>query len=152
MVEQPNSGDLHILTADSKIHVVRPSASAYPAEAVQPVQYTHPELRSSFWMGLAFSPCGRYLASGSARGGLMTWDTEARNVRGYNRSVMTEVQATKLGMGQSWDGTGKEREVNAVDWGYDMVSRMLLLRARLISSWQLAQMISVREYGGKMRI
>ena len=82
----------------------------------------------------------------------MTWDTEARNVRGYNRSVMTEVQATKLGMGQSWDGTGKEREVNAVDWGYDMVSRMLLLRARLISSWQLAQMISVREYGGKMRI
>jgi denticleless len=74
-------------------------------------------------MGLAFSPCGRYLASGSARGGLMTWDTASREVQGYNRSpTMTVVNATKLGMGQTWDGTGKEREVNAVDWGYDMVS------------------------------
>jgi len=79
-------------------------------------------------MGLAFSPCGRYLASGSARGGLMTWDTEANSAKGYNRErTTTEVNAMKLGMGHTWDGTGKEREVNAVDWGYDMVSELRYL-------------------------
>lgn len=125
MVEQPSTGDVHILTADSRIHAVRPSATTTQAEAIQPVQYTHSELRSSFWMGLAFSPCGRYLASGSARGGLMTWDTEAKSAKGYNRQrTTTEVNATKLGMDHTWDGTGKEREVNAVDWGYDMVSKL----------------------------
>lgn len=126
MAEQPTTGDLHVLTGDSKVHVLRPSAvvsapSDSLAEAIQPIRYTHPELKSSFWMGLAFSSCGRYLASGSSRGGVMTWDTKQVSM---GRGVVTEVTATRLGMGTSWEGlvSGRDREVNAVDWGYDMVS------------------------------
>jgi denticleless len=126
MIEQPSTGDLHILTADSKVHVVRPSAlvsgCSGTEEAIQPIRYTHPELRSSFWMGLSFSPCGRYLASGSSRGGVMTWDTCPTATRGYNVSGMRDVVATKIGLGDAVQGWEREREVNAVDWGYDMVS------------------------------
>ena len=123
MVEQPTTGDLFALTADSKVHVLRPSA-AQPqgateslAEAIQPVTYGHPHLRSNFWISLAFSPCGRYLASGSPKGGIMTWDTAAYS--GVSRHGVQEIIGTRFGMGP---GTG-DREINAVDWGYDMVSR-----------------------------
>ena len=137
MVEQPTTGDLHILTGDSQIHVVRPTAATsctssgglgslgLLSEAIQPVKYTHPELRSTFWMGLAFSPCGRYLASGSARRGLMTWDVARNdsNVVRLGAGGAREVVATRLGMGDGWRGSQeRDREVNAVDWGYDMVS------------------------------
>jgi denticleless len=120
MCEQPSTGDLHILTGDSKIHVVRPSLNVAGdnSDLIQPVRYVHPELRSNFWMGISFSPCGRYLASGSTKGGVMAWDTASRprSVRGS----VNEVVATRLSLGESCDG--REREVNAVDWGYDMVS------------------------------
>lgn len=122
MCEQPSTGDLHVLTGDSKIHVVRPSLNVAGdnSDLIQPVRYVHPELRSNFWMGISFSPCGRYLASGSTKGGVMTWDTasRARSVRGS----VNEVVATRLNLGESCDG--REREVNAVDWGYDMVSSL----------------------------
>ena len=154
MVEQPSTGDLHILTADSKVHVVRPAAllsgCSGTDEAVQPVRYSHPELRSSFWMGLSFSPCGRYLASGSSRGGVMTWDTQLQSAKGYNVAGMRDVVATKIGLGDAAQGWEREREVNAVDWGYDMVSLTWVELCMADSSSRLVRTIVVRAYGAKM--
>jgi denticleless len=121
MVEQPSTGDLHILTGTGRVHVVRPSAMGDLREAIQPVEYYHDQLRSSFWMRLAFSPCGRYLAGGSASGGVMTWDTSLRGTRS-SAGILKEIRATRLGLGPS-AYTAREREVSAVDWGHDMVSR-----------------------------
>lgn len=129
MTEQPTTGDLHILTADSRVHVVRPSAMLHSSstlgtdEAIQPVRYSHPQLGSTYWMGLSFSPCGRYLASGSTKGGVMTWDTDSARAHGagYNVKEVSEVVATRVGLGPQSHGWEREREVNAVDWGYDMV-------------------------------
>ena len=120
LAEQPGTGDLFALTGDSKINVLRPSAAMTPedltwTEAIQPVQCTHPDLRSNFWMGLSFSPCGRYLASGSSKGGVMTWDTgDSSSVQ---RHGVRQVMATNLQLSND----GRDREVSAVDWGYDMV-------------------------------
>ena len=124
MVEQPSTGDLHILTGAGRIHVVRPSALGHVEEAIQPVQYYHPQLRSSFWMRLSFSPCGRYLASGSSAGGVMTWDTEAKGVSSTaGRGIVREVKASRLELGNSAYTMCREREVTAVDWGHDMVRK-----------------------------
>lgn len=132
MVEQPSSGDLHMLTSDSKIHVVRPSAglcmSAPVSETILPVQYTHPMLQSTYWMRLAFSPCGRYLASGSSRGGLMTWDTERWASPFTSGPGVRMEHATRLDLGPSFR---REREISTVDWGYDMVSTSLCHLRRL---------------------
>jgi denticleless len=146
MAEQPSTGDIHILTADTKIHVVRPGLGS-DQESAQDVRYVHDQLRSTYWMKIAFSPDGRYLASGSSRGGLMCWDTQ-KSIRGWGscmggggrgaeegewkdgvrtRDGVREVSAKRLGMGLDQVGGGrreKDREVTAVDWGYDMVSRV----------------------------
>ena len=124
LVECPVSGDLYSLCGDSKVHVLRPSAYASiegprNREAIQPRTYTDPSLIvSEFYVRLAITPDGRYLSSGSCKGGVMTWDTHSRvNDRG-------EVKATKLGLGSggvAWP-EGKDRGVAAVDWGKDLVS------------------------------
>lgn len=127
MVEQPSTGDIHLLSADSKIHVVRPSALDGEDEAIQPVRYTHSDLRSTYWMKISFSPCGKYLASGSSRGGMMTWDTQLPRVQ----NGMREVTATRISAGQVvCDEQVREQEVHAVDWGYDMVSHTQIRSAR----------------------
>ncbi|WVR03240.1 hypothetical protein IAU60_000231 [Kwoniella sp. DSM 27419] len=121
MCESPTNGDLYVLSGDSKIHSLRPSYAMASAEdgsvsreAIGTKSFTDTNLLvSSFYVRLAISPDGRYLSSGSCRGGVMTWDTAAP---GH--------QATRLGMGMGgveWP-EGKEREVCAVDWGRDMLA------------------------------
>ncbi|WVF66701.1 hypothetical protein IAT40_001443 [Kwoniella sp. CBS 6097] len=134
LCESPTTGDLYALCGDSKIHSLRPSYALYAnanneecsspstpnttsREAIGLRTYTDPNLLvSSFYIRLAISPDGRYLSSGSCRGGVMTWDTKSPTGR--------DDQATRLGMGMGgvvWP-EGKEREVCAVDWGKDMLA------------------------------
>lgn len=69
---------------------------------------------------MAISPDGRYLSSGSCKGGVMTWDIEASG----NRDGEVDATRLSLGMGGVAWPDGKEREVSAVDWGKDLVSRL----------------------------
>ncbi|KAK1229721.1 hypothetical protein PQX77_007215 [Marasmius sp. AFHP31] len=59
----PTSGLIFALGADSRIHT-------YNASSLEPlsINYTHPNLKtnSSFYLSISASPCGRFLASGSA--------------------------------------------------------------------------------------
>nr|XP_031859866.1 uncharacterized protein CI109_004714 [Kwoniella shandongensis]KAA5526938.1 hypothetical protein CI109_004714 [Kwoniella shandongensis] len=123
LCESPTTGDLYALCGDSKIHCLRPSAAIMSSdnddipnikEATQRT-FTDPNLLvSSFYIKLAISADGKYLASGSCRGGVMTWDTTQKEGG----------KATRLGMGMggvAWP-EGREREVCAVDWGKDMVA------------------------------
>lgn len=145
MVESPVNGDVYALCGDSRIHVLRPSAAltrhqptwssgalnAFTEEviydeAVQPATYSDPSmLISNFYIRLSLSPDGRYLAAGSCKGGLMTWDTQERGQDMDGRGGASRTVAKKLGMGieigMSEVG-GKDREVCAVEWGKDIVS------------------------------
>ncbi|WVW81447.1 hypothetical protein I302_103441 [Kwoniella bestiolae CBS 10118] len=122
LCESPTTGDLYALCGDSKIHSLRPSSILSSSgdqddhrESIGLKTYTDPNLLvSSFYIRLAISPDGRYLSSGSCKGGVMTWDTRAKDGS----------QATRLGLGMGgvqWP-EGKEREVGAVDWGRDMLA------------------------------
>lgn len=145
MVESPVNGDVYALCGDSRIHVLRPSAALtrhHPIwssgalnafteeeiydEAVQPATYSDPSmLISNFYIRLSLSPDGRYLAAGSCKGGLMTWDTQERGPDVDGRADGSRTVAKKLGMGVEIGMSevgGKDREVCAVDWGKDIVS------------------------------
>jgi denticleless len=104
------------MCGDSKIHTLRPSYARAPEEtpdpeAILPKTYTSPEMRvSNFYLRAAISPDGKYLASGSGKGGVMTWEIDGKaDSRG-------EVQATRLRYNQ-----GREADISALDWGHDMV-------------------------------
>nr|XP_018266336.1 uncharacterized protein I303_00311 [Kwoniella dejecticola CBS 10117]OBR88494.1 hypothetical protein I303_00311 [Kwoniella dejecticola CBS 10117] len=128
LCESPTTGDLFALCGDSKIHSLRPShihsiASGESSDAGQVDMgesigiktYTDSNLLvSSFYIRLSISSDGRYLSSGSCKGGVMTWDTKSKNTD----------TATRLSLGEGgvhWPA-GKEREVGAVDWGKDMLA------------------------------
>ncbi len=117
LCEDPRSGDLYTLCGDSKIHVLRPSAAnaGDPLEAIMPYKYAHPNLLTrSFYIRMALSSDGRYLACGSSHAGVMTWDTShARH--------STDVCASSLAVPST-----STPEVIAVDWGKDMVRATLM--------------------------
>lgn len=162
------TGDVYALCGDSKIHVLRPSAalirhhpahssgafSAFTeeetyAEAVQPATYSDPSmLISNFYIRLSLSPDGRYLAAGSCKGGLMTWDTQERGQDMNERGDASRTVAKKLGMGVEvrMSGVGeKDREVCAVEWGKDIVS-LLFFSLFFLSSHIAALLISTLLY------
>lgn len=165
MVESPVNGDVYALCGDSRIHVLRPSAALtrhQPTwssgalnvfteeeiydEAVQPATYSDPSmLISNFYIRLSLSPDGRYLAAGSCKGGLMTWDTQERGQDMDGRGGASRIVAKKLGMGieigMSEVG-GKDREVCAVEWGKDIVSSVSSSSSCLPSSSSFAAAFS----------
>ncbi|KAK6904991.1 hypothetical protein I203_105810 [Kwoniella mangroviensis CBS 8507] len=122
LCESPTTGDLYALCGDSKIHSLRPSSFTHLTdegsdnkEAIGCKPYTDPNLLvSSFYIRLSISPDGRYLSSGSCKGGVMSWDTHQKD--GSNATRLA------LGMGGVQWPEGKEREVGAVDWGKDMLA------------------------------
>lgn len=128
LVESPLTGDLYALCGDSKVHTLRPSAyhdastaSASP-EAIRPGVYTDPALLvNSFYIRLALSPCGRYLSSGSARGGVASWAVDTRETGGGGGGG-SEAVRLRMGMGGSAWAAGREREMGAVDWGRDVLA------------------------------
>lgn len=57
----PTAGIIFALGADSRIHTY-----TLPSLTTQTTSYTHENMQTnSFYVGLAMSPCGRWLASGS---------------------------------------------------------------------------------------
>ncbi|ORY22130.1 WD40-repeat-containing domain protein [Naematelia encephala] len=113
MTECPLTGDLYVACGDSRIHTLRPSAantddtSPPLPEAIQPRVFANPDfLIRTFYVRLAVSPDGRYLACGNSHDGIMTFDTR-------------DGKGVKVGLG--YGGYGREREVSAVDWGKDLL-------------------------------
>lgn len=89
-----------------------PSDDSPDLSAILPKTYVNPNLLvSNFYLRASISPDGKHLACGSSKGGLMTWDVDGK------ADAKGEVRATRLSLGGR-----REREVNAVDWGKDMVS------------------------------
>ena len=91
IVESPTTGDLYVLSGDSRVHGVRPTGDMLES-------YADPALAvSSFFCKLAISPSGQHLAAGSSRGGAVTFDVGSRRSREL----------------------GADSPVNSVAWGHD---------------------------------
>lgn len=76
----------------------------------QPKALEHPNLTvRSFYVKLAISPCGRWLASGSSNGGTYIWD------------VNDPLTSTPVELISS------TKEVGALDWSNDMVVLLSIL-------------------------
>ncbi|KIJ70351.1 hypothetical protein HYDPIDRAFT_122064 [Hydnomerulius pinastri MD-312] len=110
----PTASLLFALGADSRLHTYS-SPSLIPLEAD-----THQNLKTSFYVRLASSPCGRWLASGCAgkSGSLFLFDvSNAARVsatpyaRGCTESLSAAVELR-----------GQTGEIGAVDWANDMVA------------------------------
>ena len=69
---------------------------------------------SSFYIRLAISPDGRYIAAGSSSNGWQTsiWDTQAQSARVVYGETKTASVALK----------GHDHEVGGIDWGDRVVS------------------------------
>ncbi|KAI6164951.1 WD40-repeat-containing domain protein [Pisolithus thermaeus] len=103
----PTSGLLFALGADNYIHAYD-SSSLIPVESI-----THPKMLSSFYVRLASSPCGRWLASGctAKSGSVFLYDVS--NI-GRLSSTMPPTAAVEL--------RGQTGEVGAVDWATNMIA------------------------------
>jgi len=110
----PSAGLLFALGADSRLYIY-----SYPT--LSPLRTeTHPNLQTnSFYVRLATSPCGRWLASGSTSraGSLFLFDISnaGRVATLYDVDADEPVSpAVRLG--------GQAGESGAVDWATDMVA------------------------------
>lgn len=108
-----DSTTLYALGADSLIHKYSMgSLTAYQDSAAQSTCYSHPELAgNSFYLRLAMSPCGRWLATGraagalsagTAQGSIFLFDTAGPRREGV---VLRGSQAGEVG-GLDWGGDG----------------------------------------------
>ncbi|KAL4081950.1 WD40-repeat-containing domain protein [Scleroderma yunnanense] len=110
----PSAGLLFALGADDRIHI-------YDSSTLIPVEsFTHPNLLSSFYVHLASSPCGRWLASGCSgkNGSVFLYDisnagrlTASPHVRGATESLTAAMELR-----------GQAGEIGAVDWANDMIA------------------------------
>jgi denticleless len=95
-------GSIHSYTLPLSVH----------SDASMCNQLSHPGLFvNSFYVKLAISPCGSWLASGSSGGGIYLWDVASRP--SHQRKA---VELKSAG-----------QEVSAVDWAGDMVHFILCL-------------------------
>ncbi|KAG1718237.1 WD40-repeat-containing domain protein [Suillus occidentalis] len=110
----PSAGLLFALGADSRLYIY-----SYPT--LTPVRTeSHPSLQTnSFYVRLATSPCGRWLASGSTSraGSLFLFDISnaGRVAPSYGKRADEPISPTVRFSGQSG-------EIGAVDWARDMVA------------------------------
>ena len=98
----PTAGLVFALGADSRVHTY-----VLPSLTPQKVEYTHSNMQSnSFYVGLALSPCGRWLASGGTgkQGSAFLFDV-SNAAQQSSTMVQTGVEL-KAQLG----------EVGAVDW------------------------------------
>ncbi|KAJ7228910.1 WD40 repeat-like protein [Mycena pura] len=101
----PTAGLIFALGADSHIHTY-----AHDSLTAFGCSYTHANLRTNFYVGLAASPCGRWLASGGAGASGSSFIFDVSNaIRGS--AVETGVELK----GHSGDAGG-------VDWSAGMLS------------------------------
>lgn len=118
LCEQTSNGDLYVLSGDSKIHILRPSAAKEslvdPTDAILGQKFVHPDLVTrSFYIRMSLSPDGRYLACGSSHAGVMAWDTTQVG------TCTSDIVASRLRIPAYGDHSP---EVIGVDWAKDAVS------------------------------
>ncbi|KAJ7117351.1 cell division cycle protein cdt2 [Mycena crocata] len=102
----PTAGLIFALGADSRIHTyARDSLAAFDNS------YTHENLQTNFYVKLAASPCGRWLASGGAG---VTGSSFMFDVSNATRATAGSTTGVEL-KAQSGDAGG-------VDWASDMLS------------------------------
>ncbi|KAJ6539092.1 WD40-repeat-containing domain protein [Mycena capillaripes] len=101
----PTAGLVFALGADSRIHTYGRDSLAALGNT-----YTHENLQTNFYVKLAASPCGRWLASGGAgiSGSSFMFDV-SNAARASSRQTGIELK------GHSGDAGG-------VDWGFDILS------------------------------
>jgi denticleless len=104
----PTDGLVFALGADSCIHT-------YEVPTLQPLTshiYTHERLQpTSFYIRVAASPCGRWLACGSTASGVCLFD-----VSGAARVKAQEFDTSGVTLG------GHIGEVSALDWAHERLS------------------------------
>ena len=110
----PSAGLLFALGADNRIH-------AYDSSTLIPVDsFTHPNLLSSFYVHLASSPCGRWLASGctSKNGSVFLYDISnaGRLIASPRTKKCTESLTAAVEL------RGQTGEIGAVDWANDTIA------------------------------
>ncbi|KIJ19992.1 hypothetical protein PAXINDRAFT_166171 [Paxillus involutus ATCC 200175] len=110
----PTSSLLFALGADSRLHTYS-SPGLIPLEAD-----THPNLRTSFYVRLASSPCGRWLASGCSGkdGSLFLFDVS----NAARLSVSPYTKGCTASLSAAVQLRGQIGEIGAVDWANDMVA------------------------------
>lgn len=107
----PTSGLLFALGADSRLYTYSsPSLIALEAK-------THPNLRTTFYVRLANSPCGRWLASGcsSKNGSSFLFDVS-------NAARLSASSYSGQSLNAAVELRGQTGEVGAVDWAHEMLA------------------------------
>ncbi|KAF9221937.1 WD40 repeat-like protein [Gyrodon lividus] len=110
----PTSSLLFALGADSRLHT-------YSSPMLMPLQTdTHPNLRTSFYVRLASSPCGRWLASGCSgnNGSLFLFDVS----NAARLSALPHAKGSAQSLSAAVELRGQIGEIGAVDWAHDMVA------------------------------
>ncbi|KAF9247018.1 WD40-repeat-containing domain protein [Melanogaster broomeanus] len=118
----PTSSLLFALGADSRLHT-------YSSPMLIPLETdTHPNLRTSFYVRLASSPCGRWLASGCSgkNGSLFLFDVS--NAARLSASPYPKCSAESPSA--AVELRGQMGDIGAVDWANDMVVNMCGRRHR----------------------
>ena len=105
----PNAGLLFALGADSRIHTY-----SLPSLEPQKTSFFHENMQTnSFYVGLALSPCGRWLASGGTgtRGSTFLFDV-TNAARPWSAAV--ERDGVEL--------RGQHGEIGGIDWAGEMLA------------------------------
>nr|ANC28038.1 WD-repeat protein [Polyporus umbellatus] len=123
----PSAGHLYALGTDSRVHTyavpsLEPLSGYYSAELGAPDPYAHTHVNmqtNSFYVRLAASPCGRWLASGNASDG-----------KAYLFDICNAASAARArdatAWRSGWEGgvelRGQTGEVGAMDWADGMLA------------------------------
>jgi len=104
----PTAGLVFALGADSRVHTY-----AIPTLTAQTTEYTHDHMQSnSFYVGLALSPCGRWLASGGT----------GKQGSGFLFDVSNAARPSWTTPQQGVELRGQLGEVGGVDWADHMLA------------------------------
>lgn len=107
----PTTGLIFALGADSRIHTYARDSLAAAGKI-----YTHENLQTNFYVKLAASPCGRWLATGGAGHGA------SGSSFAFDVSNATHASGSGTETGVELKGYGGARDAGGVDWASDMLS------------------------------
>lgn len=119
----PTAGQIFALGNDSRIHTYQLSTleplSGWNKDAdSDPWSYTHPNMRTnSFYVRIALSPCGRWIASGGANNGsVYLFDVGGDTLSRWSRHPGDVERRRGVEL------NGQTGEVGAVDWADGMLA------------------------------